>query len=312
MDVIKIVTPEAKPGSFAMPVLDVSGVKRKFLDIPYAIGGGNAQSLDIFLPDEGDGPFPTIIFIHGGGFLSGDKRDTQNIYLMNGIRRGYAVVNMNHRLCQEAKFPLPVYDVKAGVRFLRANAAKYCLDPDRFAVGGDSAGAYFAAMLGCGGDVAALEDYSMGNPGVSSAVQAAIGLFGVYDLAMQSEFTEKSNAGPGPGGPGGQGGPSAFKMPNFADMFAGVVCREHPELMALTWPGSYVTKDCAYTLIQGGTADQVVPYEASPALVDRINAVCGEGRAILQRMEGCTHGHPDYATPENEDRLFAFLDSVLK
>ncbi len=312
MDVIKIVTPEGKGGRPAMPVLDVSGVKRKFLDIPYVPGGGNAQSLDIFLPDEGDGPFPTIIFIHGGGFLSGDKRDTQNIYLMNGIRRGYAVVNMNHRLCHEAKYPQPVYDVKAGVRFLRANAEKYCLDPARFAVGGDSAGAYFAAMLGCSGDVASLEDYSMGNPGISSAVQAAIGLFGVYDLVMQSQFTEESNAKTPSGGPGGPGGPGAFKMPNFADMFAGVVCREHPELMALTWPGSYVTKDCAYTLIQGGTADQVVPYEASPALVERINAVCGEGRAILQPMEGCTHGHPDYATPENKERLFAFLDSVLK
>ncbi len=301
MDVIKIVTPEAKPGEFALPTMDVNAVKRKFLDLPYAVGGGTMQSLDIYLPDEGDGPFPTIIFIHGGAFWGGDKRDTQNIYLMNGIRRGYAVVNMNHRLSQEAKFPLPVYDVKAGVRFLRANAAKYCLDPDRFAVGGDSAGAYFAAMLGCSAGVAALEDPSMGNPGVSSAVQAVIGLFGVYDLAMQSEFTEKSE--PMPGG---------MKMPNFADQFTGVPCRDYPELMALTWPGSYVTKDCPPTLIQGGTADEVVPYEASPALVDRINAVCGGGRAILQPMEGRTHGHPDYATPENEERLFAFLDGVFK
>ena len=58
MDVIKIVTPEAKPGEFALPTMDVSAVKRKFLDIPYVPGGGNPQSLDIFLPDEGDGPFP--------------------------------------------------------------------------------------------------------------------------------------------------------------------------------------------------------------------------------------------------------------
>ena len=156
-------------------------------------------------------------------------------------------------------------------------------------------------MLGASGDVAALEDYSMGNPGVSSAVQAVIGLFGVYDLVKQSQFTEDSE--PGPGG---------FKMPNFADQFAGIVCREHPELSSLTWPGSYVTKDCPPTLIQGGTADQIVPYEASPDLVNKINEVCGDGRAILDVFEGCTHGHPDYGTPKNEERLFAFLDSVLK
>ena len=300
MDVIKIVTPEAKPGEMVLPTMDVSAVKRKFLDIPYVPGGGNAQSLDIYLPDEGDGPFPTIIFIHGGAFWGGDKQDTQNIYLMNGIRRGYAVVNMNHRLSQEAKFPLPVYDVKAGVRFLRANAAKYCLDPNRFAVGGDSAGAYFAAMLGASAGVAALEDRSMGNPGVDTSVQAVIGLFGVYDLVKQSEFTENSPAAGG------------FKMPNFADQFTGMACRDYPELMALTWPGSYVTKDCPPTLIQGGTADEIVPYEASPDLVNKINAVCGDGRAILQALEGRTHGHPDYAAPENEEKLFAFLDSVLK
>jgi len=300
MDVIKIVMPDAKPGEFALPVMDVSGVKRKYLDIPYVAGGGSKQSLDIFLPDEGDGPFPVIIFIHGGAFWGGDKQDTQNIYLMNGIRRGYAVVNVNHRLSDEVRFPLPVYDVKAAVRFLRANAERYCLDPARFAVGGNSAGAYFAALLGTSAGVAALEDQTMGNPGVDTSVQAVIGLFGVYDLVKQSEFTENTPA---------MGG---FKMPNFADQFTGIVCREHPEIMALTWPGSYVTKECPPTLIQGGTADEVVPYEASPDLVARINAVCGEGRAVLQPLEGRTHGHPDYATPENEEKLFAFLDSVLK
>ena len=302
MDVIKIVMPEAKPGEFALPVMDVSGVKRKFLDLPYVEGSTlKNQMLAIYLPDEGDGPFPVIIFIHGGAFWGGDKQDTQCIYLMNGIRKGYAVVSVNHRLSMEAKYPEPVYDVKAAIRYLRANAAKYCLDPKRFAVAGNSAGAYFAALLGTSANVAALEDQSMGNPWVDTSVQAVIGLFGVYDLVKQSQFTEDSE--PGPGG---------FKMPNFADQFAGIVCREHPELTSLTWPGSYVTKDCPPTLIQGGTADEVVPYEASPDLVDKINAVCGEGRAILHALEGRTHGHPDYATPENEEKLFAFLDSVLK
>ena len=65
-------------------------------------------------------------------------------------------------------------------------------------------------------------------------------------------------------------------------------------------------------IAQGGTADQIVPYEASPDLVNKINEVCGDGRAILDVFEGCTHGHPDYGTPKNEERLFAFLDSVLK
>lgn len=300
MDVIKLVTPKAKPGEFAMQVMDVSGVKRKFLDIPYVPGAGKNQMLDIYLPDEGEGPFPTIVFIHGGAFWGGDKQDTQPMYVMDGIRRGYAVVSVNHRLSNEAKYPLPVYDVKAAIRFLRANAKQYCLDPKRFATAGDSAGGYFATILGTTAGNPAFTDPSMGNAGEDESIQAVIGLFGVYDLVKQSQFTEDSPAMNG------------MKMPNFADIFAGVTCRDYPELMRLTWPGAYVTKDCPPTLIQAGTSDEIVPYENSPDLVNQINAVCGEDRAIMEPFEGRTHGHPDFLLPENIDRLFAFLDSVLK
>ena len=300
MDVIKIVTPEAKPGEFALPLMDVSAVKRKFLDIPYAVGGGSAQSLDIYLPDEGDGPFPTIIFIHGGAFWGGDKRDTQNIYLMNGIRRGYAVININYRLTGEVIFPFPVYDAKAAVRFLRANAETYHLDPARFAASGDSAGAYFAALLGTSAGVAALEDLTMGNADCDSSVQAVIGLFGVYDLAMNSRFTE--DAPPMPDG---------SKLANYTDAFAGAVCRDCPGLAAMASPASYVTPRCPPMLIQAGTADEIVPYAASVALVERVNAVCGPGRATLESLAGATHGHPDYAAEQYEHSRFDFLDRVF-
>ena len=191
--------------------------------------------------------------------------------------------------------------MKAAIRFLRGNAEKYCLDKTRFAVGGDSAGSYFAAMLGTSAGIPALEDLSMGYPEEDSAVQAVIGLFGVYDLVKQSRFTEET-----PGTPG------MPKMGNFADQFMGLNCREYPDLVRLAWPGSYVRENCAPMLIQAGTADEVVPYENSPDLVNKVNSVCGDGRAIMEPFEGRTHGHPDFGTPENVDRMFAFLDSVLK
>jgi acetyl esterase/lipase len=300
MDSVKIIQPDPN-AAFALPTLDVSGLKRKFLDLNYAGTDDARQTLDLYLPDEGDGPFPLIVFIHGGAFIGGDKRDFQVAFFMNGIRRGYAVASLNHRFSNESKFPESVYDVKAAVRFLRANAARFCLDPKRFAASGASAGAYYAAMLGCTAGVPAFEDLSMGNPEADSSVQAVIGMFGVYDLEWCSRF---SDAAPPM--------PSGYKMPNFADLFVGVNCRENRELVSLTYPGNYVTKDCPPTLIEGGTADQVVPYEASPAFVEKINAVCGAGRATLQVIEGCTHGHPDYGSPENEARMFAFLDKALK
>lgn len=290
------------PGTppFIQPDVDLSGLKRKFLDIPYAGTDNPAQTMDILLPDEGDGPFPALLQFHGGAFLGGDKRDAQCIYLVNGIRRGYAVININYRLTGEAIFPFPVYDAKAAVRFLRANAETYHLDPACFAASGDSAGAYFAALLGTSAGVAALEDLTMGNADCDSSVQAVIGLFGVYDLAMNSRFTE--DAPPMPDG---------SKLANYTDAFAGAVCRDCPGLAAMASPASYVTPRCPPMLIQAGTADEIVPYAASVALVERVNAVCGPGRATLESLAGATHGHPDYAAEQYERSRFDFLDRVF-
>ena len=227
MDEIRYLPPPPDAPPFTLPELDLSDVRRKYLDIPYAETDNPAQTLDILLPGEGDGPFPTLIQFH-----------------------------VNYRLTGEAVFPLPVYDAKAAIRFLRANAETYRLDPARFAVSGDSAGAYFAALLGTSAGVGALEDLSMGSAEYDSSVQAVIGMFGVYDLVMQSVFTD--DAPPMPGG---------MKMVNYADTFAGVVCREHPGIASMASPEPYITKNCPPMLIQGGTADQVVPYQASVELV---------------------------------------------
>jgi acetyl esterase/lipase len=300
MDEIRFLPLPPGTPAFIQPDVDLSGLKRKFLDVPYAGTDNPAQTMDILLPDDGDGPFPTLLQFHGGAFLGGDKRDAQCIYLVNGIRRGYAVVNVNYRLTGEAIFPHPVYDVKAAVRFLRANAGKYCLDPTRFAASGDSAGAYFAAMLGVTAGVGALEDLRMGNADFDSSVQAVIGMFGVYDLAMQSQFTE--DAPPMPDG---------NKLANYADAFAGAVCRACPGLAAMASPAPYVTKRCPPMLIQAGTEDEIVPYLASVELVAHVNAVCGEGRARLESLIGATHGHPDYAAEQYERSRFDFLDRVF-
>lgn len=301
MGVIKIIPlpPDAPP--FLQPDVDVSDIKRKYLDVPYAGTDNPSQMMDIFLPEEGEGPFPALIQFHGGAFIGGHKRDSQCIYLINGLLRGYAVINVNYRLIGDAIFPYPVYDVKAAVRFLRANAEKYCLDPTRFAASGDSAGAYFAGMLGTSAGVEALEDRSMGAADQDSSVQAVIGMFGLYDLVLSSQFTE--DAPPMPSG---------VKIANYADLFAGVNCREAKGIASLASPISYVSKNCPPVLIQAGTEDEVVSYQGSVDFVNRINAVCGEGRAVLQSIPGGKHGDPVYESPEFEESRFDFLDRVFQ
>jgi acetyl esterase/lipase len=285
---------------FALPGIDVSGITRKYFDVRYA-AAFPAQTLDIYLPDTGEGPFPTIIFIHGGAFWGGEKRGFEMAVILDAIEHGYAVASVEYRLAPETLFPYPLFDIKAAIRFLRANAAEYGLDPSRFAAAGCSAGAYYALMAAATQGALQFEDLSYGCADASSGVSAAIGFFGVYDLVMQSEFIEEL----------GIKAPDGTDA-NFADVFAGVKCPEHAELLYFTDPTNLVTPAIPPVLIQAGDADEVVPYRASVVLAEKINAVCGEGRAELDVFPGALHGDPAFSTPENFNRILEFLDKHLK
>ena len=188
-------TPAEKPWPVIEPTIK---------DLAYAEKSPD-EKLDLYLPAKVSGPAPVVIWIHGGGFTVGDKssmprRDNSALPPppsgTNGISqiqvpnvaalvaKGYAVVSLNYRLGTSfVNGALPAtQDGKAAVRFLRANASKYGLDSNRFAVWGNSAGGYMAAILGVTGDQPTLfDDPTLGNAGISSAVQACVVWFGAED-----------------------------------------------------------------------------------------------------------------------------------
>ena len=135
------------PPGWMPPMADISWVKRKYLDVPYGTES-KRQCFDLFLPDEGDGPFPLFVHIHGGGFAFGDKRDDHMDAYLLGIKRGYAVASLEYRLSGEAKFPAAALDCREAIRYIKTHAAEYCVDPNRIAVLGGSAGGNLAAMVG--------------------------------------------------------------------------------------------------------------------------------------------------------------------
>jgi predicted alpha/beta-fold hydrolase len=139
-------------------------------NIAYA-NASATQTLDIYLP-QGDGPFPLVINVHGGGFMMGDKSNPALTDQL--LKAGYAVASVNYRLSGEAKAPAQIEDVKAAVRWLRANAAQYKLNPDKFAAFGQSAGGNLVALLGTSCGVAELEGADLGNADQSSCVQAVV------------------------------------------------------------------------------------------------------------------------------------------
>ena len=147
-----------------------------------------SQTLDLYLPaSDGSTAAPVVVLIHGGAFAMGDSGMEAGL-AQTLVQQGFAVAAVNYRLSGEALYPAGAQDVKAAVRWLRANAAQYGLDPDKFAAWGQSAGGWMATMLGVTGDQATIfDDDSLGNPDQSDAVQAVVSWYGPVDFATMDE-----------------------------------------------------------------------------------------------------------------------------
>lgn len=151
--------------------------------------------LHLYVPDS-DSEVPLYIFVHGGGFFLGDPETRQAQLFYRYVRdHGYAVATINYRLGSEAKYPAAIEDVKAAVRFLRANADQYGLDPDHFAVAGESAGGYLASMAACTNDSEFSDVHFIGEDQlaapVSGKVQALVDFYGCIEFyTFDDQFRE--------------------------------------------------------------------------------------------------------------------------
>jgi len=246
------------PGS---PVPLPDGVE-EIRDIEYGKGGGKALRLDLYLPPKHDKPAPGLIFIHGGGW-EGGKRSDYKYYTVRYAKRGYVVATITYRFSQEALFPAAVEDAKCAVRWMRANADKYGIDPDRLAVLGGSAGGHLSMMVGYSSDVPELEGEG-GHAGVSSRVQAVVNLYGPSEL----DCPEAHEAG-------------------SVKKFLGKTYAEAPELYTKASPISHLTKDDPPTLILHGTIDSLVPIWQSDALAEKLKEVGVP--YVYEKFEGWPH-----------------------
>src|ERR1700677_637093 len=150
-------------------------------DVIYATAGGTPLPLDLYLPASKQ-PVPLVIWIHGGGWVNGDKKMVRGVPLMPMLlKAGIGVASIDYRFRNVAQLPAQLYDCKAAVRWLRAHAAENDIDPKRTAAAGDSAGGHLVALLGTTADHPELEG-DEGNPGVSSAICAVCDFFGPTDF----------------------------------------------------------------------------------------------------------------------------------
>lgn len=217
---------------------------RDIFDLKYSSVNSEAVKLDLYFPEKTcTGKLPLVIVIHGGAFKAGDKYPVSTSFLTDNC---YAVASVNYRLSDEAVFPAANIDVKSAVRWLRANAEKYNLDPEHFGAMGQSAGGYFSSFLGTTGDI---KDFDIGdNLEYSSAVQAVINKYGIANFSTLAQ--DRVSAGV----------PSSLVESNYL----GCDISSEGCINAIkASPVSYVSKEDPPFFILHGEKDALIPIKQS-------------------------------------------------
>ena len=269
-----------------------------YKDVAYA-SSSSAQQMDVYVP-SGSGPFPAVVLIHGGAFMMGDKSgESANIAALNA--RGFVAVSINYRLSKEAAFPAAVQDCKTAVRFLRAHATDYRINPDKIGAWGASAGGNLAAMLGTSAGVAELEGAELGNADKSSRVQAVVDWFGPINfLTMDDEasalgFTLNTNAATSP-----------------ESRYIGAAVQTVPAQVAKANPATYASADDAAFFIQVGSADSNIPYTQSANFYQTMRTAKGASSVQYELLDGAGHGTSEFGSTANLQKVLAFLDQTLR
>ena len=244
-------------------------------DIVFGNADGTALKLDLLVSREPRRePSPVIVWVHGGGWCNHDldRNYRPELELLRYVSRGYIVASIDYRLSDQAPFPAQIQDCKCAIRYLRANAEKWNLDPDRIGVWGESAGGHLVDLLGAAEDVPEFEGNG-GWQGYSSRVSAVCTWYSPADLTgtaiAQDDGTVNLLVG----------NPAPDKL---------------PEALRLASPVTYLHPGMPPFLVMHGNADELVPFAQSEELFRRLQemgcpaefyAVDGQGHGFYQGDE---------------------------
>ncbi len=219
-------------------------------DIVYTTAAGIPLSLDIIQPEPlPEGRMPVVLYIHGGGWMGGNRKGERNTFL---AAHGFFTISIDYRLSNQAIYPAQIEDAKAAVRWVRANAEHYHLDPEHIGVWGHSSGAHLATLLGTSAQIPELEGNSPPQH-FSSHVQAVVDMCGPTDLSQMGGW---------------------HNLPDSPDArLLGGLVQEHLDLVRLANPITYVHSDLPPFLLFHGTQDEIVPLNQSELLYEALTKV---------------------------------------
>lgn len=263
-------------------------------DLRYG-GHKERNTLDLFVP-KSEKALPLIVWVHGGAWQGGSKDG--NNPAMQFLAKGYAVAAINYRLSQHAVYPAQIQDCKEAIRFLRANAKKYNLDPDAFGAWGSSAGGHLVALLGTTSGAKELMLASSPHKDVSDRVQCVVDFFGPTDLTKM-------------GAQAGANSKIDHDSPTSPESkLVGGAIQQNKDKAAKANPIAFVTKESAPFLILHGDGDPLVPLAQSELLQEALKKAGVSSELVV--IKGGSHGGPGFASPENQEKIAKFFETYLR
>lgn len=258
------------------------------MDIIYATVGKRELKLDLHVPKDVQKPVPLVVWIHGGAWHAGDKRPCVSLFMSE---HGFAAASIGYRLVPEAIFPAQIHDCKAAIRYLRANADKYGIDPNAIGVWGASAGGHLAAMLGTTAGKVEADGILGDHADTSSAVQAVCSWFGPTDFFTMPIGTRQFQPGQDP----------------EIQALGGRVS-DKKELAWLVSPASHASRSAPPFLFMHGDKDPLVPLQQSRLMHDKLIASGAKSELIV--LEGEGHGFRDHKAAAKT--VLEFFTKTLK
>src|SRR5262245_14038601 len=264
------------------------GLAATHADIAYAPAepaDSKGHLLDLYLPEHAAPPLPVVIWTSGSGWSGDTGKERVGVIAAELTKRGFAVAGVSIRSSSQVKFPGQLHDVKSAIRWLRTNAARYDLDPNRIAIIGDSSGGWTAAIAAVTGDVPQLEG-TVGVTGASSAVQAAVAFF------PPTAFLAMDRAALRPCTPNAPPGSRAVFCHDDASSpesrLIGCAIQSCPEKVELANPVRYVSRDDPPIMILHGQSDPLVPHNQGELLYEALSTACRD--AVFISLPRAGHG----------------------
>ncbi|WP_395749032.1 alpha/beta fold hydrolase [Prosthecobacter sp.] len=259
-------------------------------DIEYAKVGELSLKLDLHRP-PGDNP-PLLVYVHGGGWRAGSKEDVPIVDL---YEKGYAIASVNYRLSTQAPFPAQGHDIKAAIRFLRANAGRLHVNAGKLGILGSSAGGHLAALVGVSNGNTQLEGKVGEHPDQSSDVQVIVSYYGASNLeTILAQSTPKG---------------LEFRIPALK-LLLGDTPDKKVELARLASPVAHLDKKDPPLLLIHGDADPQMPPQQSQELAKAYETLGLPVTLII--MPGSRHGGAEFYDEERTAIVAKFLDKVLR